>query len=157
LGDTVESRDPGSHDDGNTGDCTPQTLGVTDSRPLSLSVSYPVAGVCVVAAAGELDMMTARLLDDYVREQLAAGPVQLVIDLDEVVFLGSAGLTALLRCSRQLQETVPGSKLHLTGTTRREIHRPLELVGLMPLFNVHRTLDEVLARITTDVGDAAKR
>lgn len=117
------------------------------ARPLGLIVSYPAPTVCVVQVAGELDTLTAPVLADCVREQLAAGPVQLVIDMEGVTFLGSAALSTLLQCSRWLETAVPGSKLHLSGTHRRIVSRPLELVGLLPLFNVHTTLAEALAQL----------
>jgi len=85
-------------------------------------------------------MLTAPVLADCVRDQLTTGPVQVVIDLEAVTFLGSAGLATLLECSRWLESAEPSSTLHLSGTHRRNIHRPLELVGLLPLFNVHATL-----------------
>jgi anti-anti-sigma factor len=125
-----------------------ETLGPTATAPpLELSVSYPVPAVCVVEVAGELDMLTARVLADCVQAQLTAGPVQLVIDLEAVTFLGSAGMGTLLECSRWLEATVPGSTMHLSGTHRRNIRRPLELVGLLPLFNAHTTLPEALAQL----------
>jgi len=120
---------------------------VASAPPLELSVSYPVPTVCVVEVEGELDMLTAPVLADCVRDQLTTGPVQVVIDLEAVTFLGSAGLATLLECSRWLESAEPSSTLHLSGTHRRNIHRPLELVGLLPLFNVHATLAEALSEL----------
>ncbi|HEX4253074.1 MAG TPA: STAS domain-containing protein [Pseudonocardia sp.] len=124
--------------------------GRAEAAPLALSVSRPTTGLCVVEVGGDLDALTVPFLNDCVRDQLAAGPVQLVIDLERVSFLGSAGISALVEYSRWLDEAVPGSKLHLSGTARRLVHRPLELVGLLPLFAVHRTLDQALAQLRAD-------
>jgi len=99
-------------------------------------------------------MLTAPVLADCVRDQLTTGPVQVVIDLEAVTFLGSAGLATLLECSRWAR--VGGAQLDaapLRHPHRRNIHRPLELVGLLPLFNVHATLAEALS----ELGGAARR
>src|SRR5882724_3970386 len=78
---------------------------------LELSINRAWPGLCVVELAGELDALTCTLLMDCVREQLAAAPVSMVIDLDAVTFLGSAGLAALVQCSQWLAAAVPGARL----------------------------------------------
>lgn len=55
---------------------------------------------------GELDMRTVPLLEKCLRDQLAATPRHLVIDLQPVRFLGSTGLTCLLQ-ARQLAQQTP--------------------------------------------------
>jgi anti-sigma B factor antagonist len=115
--------------------------------PMELSVTRPESGVSVIEIAGELDALTTPLLDECLREQRRAGLNHLVIDLSAVTFLGSSGLAALVQCSRKLEAQGSGSKVHLTGTSHRAIRRPLELVGLLPLFSVHATQDEAMADI----------
>jgi anti-sigma B factor antagonist len=83
----------------------------------------------VVSVAGELDSLTAPTLSDLLHEQLRTKPTHLVIDLAAVTFMGSAALAILLQCSAQLP---PGSTLHLSGTVRRAVHRPLMVTGLLP-------------------------
>ena len=126
------------------------------SDSVDLSVSYPALEVCVVEVTGELDALTTPFLEDCLRGLLDLGPMHLVIDLEAVSFLGSSALSALMQCSRQLEIVRPGSVLHLTGTARREVHRPLELVGLLPLFRIHPTLGEALAQIASDPDPVAQ-
>jgi len=118
-----------------------------NAAPFGLAVSHPMTGVSVVTVSGDLEMTTTPALLDVVRAELAAGAQCLLIDLDAVDFLGSAGMTALLEASRALAGAVPGAMLHLSGTSRRVVHRPLEMLGLLPLFIVHADLDEALAKI----------
>jgi len=113
--------------------------------PLELTVSRPSAGLCVVQAVGELDAHTGDLLTDCVRENVSAERPRLILDLEGVTFLGSAGISALVECSRHLNDVGPDSALYLSGTERRTVYRPLELVGLLPLFSAHPTLAEALA------------
>lgn len=113
--------------------------------PLKLTVDRPSAGLCVVRAAGELDAHTDDLLIACVRENVTTERPRLILDLEGVTFLGSAGISALVECSRHLNEVGPDAALYLSGTERRTVYRPLELVGLLPLFSAHPTLAEALA------------
>lgn len=132
----------------------------TGSFPLDLVVTRPLAGVCVVSVSGELDTLTAPTLLDRVRRELAGGASSLVIDLEEVEFLASAGLRALVESSQAVAGAVPGSKLHLSGVDSRAVRRPLEMVGLLPLFTVHPSVGDALitiARASDGSGDADRR
>lgn len=151
---TAPDRLPGSEElpEPDTRDVEETVEPATTSAALDLAISYPVPTVCVVKAVGDLDMLTVPTIADCVGEQVVAGPVHLVIDLAAVTFLGSAGTGTLLECSRWLEATVPGSTLHLSGTHRRNIHRPLELVGLLPLFNAPATLPEALTQLGARPG-----
>ena len=117
---------------------------------ITLTVSYPLPAVCVIAVAGDLDAATVPFMDERVREVLAGDPVWLVIDLGQVEFLGSSGLAALVRYSSHLGAMEPPSRLLLTGATRRVVYRPLELTGLIPLFDSHPTLGEALAALADE-------
>lgn len=108
-------------------------------RLLGLSVLYfPAVGVCVVVVEGELDLLTAPLLERRVREQLLAAPAHLLLDLEPVRFLGSSGLSCLLRI-RELAQ-VSGSRLHLAGLITRVVARSVENTGLLGVFNTYPTL-----------------
>ncbi|MGH3832749.1 MAG: STAS domain-containing protein [Pseudonocardiaceae bacterium] len=52
----------------------------------------------VVTVTGEVDSLTAPALASVLQEQLSAARV-VVVDLDGVDFLGSAGLSALFECN----------------------------------------------------------
>lgn len=115
---------------------------------LGLSVACRARGVLVVRVIGEVDMLTAPLLEQCVREQLAQGLAHLVMDLDAVGYLGAAGLGTLL-AARDLALSV-GSGLHLVVMRTRAVARPLAVTGLLPLFQVYSTLAEALAELTGD-------
>jgi anti-sigma B factor antagonist len=116
---------------------------------MELSVTEPAPGVCIIEIAGELDALTSPLLEQCLREQLASAPGHLVIDLTEVTFLGSSGLATLVACVREAEAAGAGSSVHLTGASHRAIRRPMELVGLLPLFDIHATQDEALDHIAS--------
>ena len=123
--------------------------------PLTLTVNRPSPGLCVVRAAGELDAHTGDLLIACVRENVTSDRPRLILDLEGVTFLGSAGISALVECSRHLNGLGTDAALYLSGTERRTVYRPLELVGLLPLFSAHPTLAEALAEAEASADTTA--
>jgi len=99
---------------------------------------YPGVGICVVVVEGELDVLTAPLLEQRVREQLVAAPAHLILDLEPVSFLGSSGLSGLL-VARELALT-SGVQLHLAGLITRVVARSVEVTGLLGAFSTYPTL-----------------
>lgn len=79
--------------------CTPAQL-------FTVSVQhYPTVGISIVIADGELDTLTAPLLERCVSEQLVAAPTYLILDLESVRFLDASGLSCLLRARELVQQT----------------------------------------------------
>lgn len=109
-------------------------------------MTRPTLGMCVVTVDGELDMLTAPLLDTCIRDQLADVPQHLILDLQPVRFLGSTGLTCLLN-ARELAQQTTGTQLHLAGLANRIVKRPLQVTELLGLFETYPTLTDALARV----------
>ncbi len=118
----------------------------TSDQFLGLTVGHPAVGVCVVAVDGELDMVTAPLLEACLREQLATGPTHLILDLQPVRFMASNGLNCLLQVHELTQTT--GTQLHLAGLVTRAVARPLQVTQLLELFNTYPTLSHALTALT---------
>lgn len=127
------------HLDGTLGPCTPAQL-------FGLTVRRPAVGVCVVAVVGELDMLTASLLEACLREQLAAVPPHLILDLEAVRFLGASGLSCLLLANEHAQQG-GGTQLHLAGLVTRVVARSLEVTGLMGKFHNYSCMTDALAAL----------
>lgn len=135
LADTVGDRPVDS-----LAECTPQ-------RPWGLSVQhYPALGICAVIVEGELDLETAPLLEQRVREQLLASPAHLVLDLEPLHFLDSSGLNCLLR-ARQLAQT-SGVQLHLAGMVTPTVVRALKITGLLGVFHTYPSLIHAVVELT---------
>lgn len=113
---------------------------------LGLVVQQWANGICVLAVDGELDALTAPLLGACVREQFAAQPVHLILDLQAVRFLGSSGLNCLLE-ARESAQQVPGTQLYLAGVVTRAVARPLEVTGLLERFDTYPTLADALTAL----------
>ncbi len=61
------------------------------------------SGAAVITVEGSVDALTAPKFEDYLKEQIAGGQRRMVIDLENVVFMSSAGLRVLITTYRQLE------------------------------------------------------
>jgi anti-sigma B factor antagonist len=83
--------------------------------------------------SGELDVGTQAATSARIAEALDESPRFLVLDLRDVDFLGSAGLSVLIETQRAAQARGIGVCL---VATRRATLLPLELTGLTTMFPV---------------------
>ncbi|WP_410872070.1 STAS domain-containing protein [Nocardia sp. A7] len=91
----------------------------------------------ILTVRGEVDMASAPELQ-AVLEKAQQGGRTLVVDMTEVGFLGSAGLSALLVVSK-------AAPYQLRVVASREVARPIELTGLDKLLAVYGTLEAAIA------------
>lgn len=103
--------------------------------PLSVTTTVPRTGVAVLTVVGELDMQTVPVLDAALAE--VRDDARVVLDLSRVSFLGSAGLHVLLTEQERTLDT--GRSLALVVSSQL-VRRPLEITGMVPLFEVHAEL-----------------
>src|SRR3954453_17552573 len=90
-----------------------QRLGEGDEQPALRVVPRAASDTAtVVEVRGDLDTMTASGFEEWVRARFA-GRSDVVLDLDGVVFLASAGLAVLM--GLQQESVRAGVRLHLTG------------------------------------------
>lgn len=104
--------------------------------PLGVRTGTTPAGTCVVAVAGEVDLATAPQLDAALTGLLSAGRERVVLDLSEVTFLASRGIAVLIDAHERAVDR--GVELHLV-VTRPQVHRILEMTGLLAVLPWHAT------------------
>lgn len=104
-----------------------------------------VGRVAVVAATGDLDMLTAPQLRDAVQAALGKDPAGLVVDLTSVEFLGSAGMQVLMETHNQTDGTDIRFAVVADGSATS---RPLKITGIADLIDLFSSLDEALDNIT---------
>jgi anti-sigma B factor antagonist len=98
---------------------------------LGVDVASSITGAVVtVSATGGVDFVTAPVLRSALLSCLRAPCTQVIVDLDGVTFLNSAGLTVLAEAHQLAQ--ADGIDLTLRGG-RRIAHRPLQITGLWNL------------------------
>jgi anti-sigma B factor antagonist len=105
-------------------------------------------GYPVVTVAGEIDIATAARLRERLFE-LAAGGGPLVADLDQVRFIDSAGLAALVGAANRA--AAHGGSLHVV-CARPRIRQLFRLTGLDRRLAPARTLDEALDAVMAARG-----
>lgn len=92
--------------------------------------------------AGEVDLGTAERLRTIIADELAAAPSTLVIDLDQVSFFTSLGLTALALAQRYAEER--NVDLRVVATTRATL-RPMQITGMIDDLAVYDSYAEAIA------------
>jgi anti-sigma B factor antagonist len=97
-------------------------------------------GYPIVTVAGEIDIVTATRLREQLSE-LAADGCPLVADLDQVRFIDSAGLAALVGAANRA--AAHGGSLHVV-CARPQVRQLFRLTGLDRRLPPARTLDEAL-------------
>lgn len=78
--------------------------------------------------SGELDLESAPALEKCLGEILAEDHDRILLDLNELTFVDSAGVTVLIRAKREAEER--GRRLRLRRPTA-QLHRVFALVGLV--------------------------
>lgn len=109
---------------------------------ITITVHGPAPGQVVLEVGGEVDMLTSPQLRSTVLEHVDAGVELVVLVLDRVSFLGTSGLAVLIEVREAAHAA--GVELRLACTARRVL-RPLAIAGLVPLFDIHDTLEQALA------------
>ncbi|MGV0795175.1 STAS domain-containing protein [Mycolicibacterium sp. XJ1819] len=97
--------------------------------------------VAVVAASGDLDMLTAPQLRDAVQSALGKEPSALIVDLTQVNFLGSAGMQILMEAHNQTDGSQTRFAVVADGAATS---RPLKITGITDLIDLYATLDVAL-------------
>jgi anti-sigma B factor antagonist len=110
---------------------------------ITLAERTPAPGQVVIEVGGEVDMLTSPQLRSAVIEQFGteAGVELVVLALDGVSFLGTSGLAVLIEVREAAHAA--GVELRLACTARRVL-RPLTIAGLVPLFDIHDTVEQAL-------------
>jgi anti-sigma B factor antagonist len=87
----------------------------------------------VVAVAGEIDLATAPVLSSELETVAVTSGTVVHVDLAEVSFLDSSGISALVEFRKRLEQADASLVLHRAGPT---IQRVLEISGLGALFEL---------------------
>lgn len=96
----------------------------------------------VVRVVGEIDLATAPELRDRLAE-IPSDAGAVVIDLSEVTFLDSTGLSVLVASWKRISEGREHGDIRLV-VTRPAIQRVLDVTGLAQVFGVFATLEEAI-------------
>lgn len=99
---------------------------------LELQVHYGQTPV-VLVLSGDLDIRTCSQFRDCLTNLISQGNQFVMIDLEQVGFVDSAGLGVLVGCLKRLRGIDGDLSLRFS---QRNLTRLLEITGLMPVFRV---------------------
>jgi anti-sigma B factor antagonist len=111
-----------------------------DRDPLTI---HWMGRVAVLVVSGDVDMLTAPALADAISHAATESPAAVIVDLANVDFLASAGMTVLVAAHEDLTPTA-GFGVVADGPATS---RPMRLIGLDRTINLYRTLDDALGDI----------
>jgi anti-sigma B factor antagonist len=93
----------------------------------------PLKRCYLVKVSGRLDSASAPKLEETLLNLVDEGVKTLVVNLSDIEFISSAGLTALLRARIRLQKKIPPGEVILSEVPPKA-RETIELVGLHHLF-----------------------
>ncbi len=96
-------------------------------------------GAVVVVVRGEVDVAVTGELTGALREAIGEGGRRVVVDLESVDFIDSAGLGVLVAGLKRVREH--DGTLALV-CTREPVLRVLSITGLEEVFPIHATIQE---------------
>lgn len=117
-----------------------------DPGTVEVALQDATDGVAVVAIVGDVDAAATAAVRAGV-DEAAAGARAVVLDLEQVALLASAGMTLLLEVTEDLRRR--GVPL-LLASRARTVRRPLRITGLDRVLTLHE--DVASARAAVDEG-----
>ena len=98
-------------------------------------------GVLIPGVAGRLDVTTSDELERCLQALIAEGATRLVLDLEKVDYVSSAGLRVLLATLQRLENVNGSLGLPRTQEYVREI---VEVAGLDTVFDLYESVEEAV-------------
>ncbi|MEW6357378.1 MAG: STAS domain-containing protein [Planctomycetota bacterium] len=100
-----------------------------------------IGNVTVVSVVGRLDVDTVEEIGTAVKKIAESPDIKLVLDLSEVSYMSSRGLSLLLELMHAAREA--GGALRLAAV-QPLVNEVLEISGARLLFNLHDTVEEAV-------------
>lgn len=117
----------------------------TELSPIDLDVRVATVGDAhVVTVSGELDVDSAPSVSAAVDTALKAHPPLLVLDLTNVHFFGSPGLSLLLGTQERVLDA--GGALAVVAD-HRPVLRPLQVAGVAAVLDLFASREEALREV----------
>jgi anti-anti-sigma factor len=100
--------------------------------------------IAVVVVSGRVDALTSKDLMTKLEHEIAAGNYRLVVDLQHVDFMSSAGVQALLTAARAAREHA--GELCMAGV-QPNVERVFDLSGLTHFAHVYHDVEFAIAKV----------
>ncbi len=97
--------------------------------------------IVVLSVCDTVDILSAPQFTEAIRDALGKGPVGLIVDLTEVEFLASAGMSVLLAAQEEADAVRARFGVVAEGAATS---RPIRLLGIDAILALYPTLDDAL-------------
>ncbi len=95
----------------------------------------------IIHLKGFLDVHTHEMLRETIREHMAHGRHQILLDMEQLTYIGSSGIEVILSTVQPLRDQA--GDLVLTGMSSK-IYKVFDLLGLPALLTIRPTVEEGL-------------
>lgn len=116
---------------------------IATQEPLTCSVSLE-PGYAVVSVTGEIDASTEQRFRDGLTSVLSDGIVRVVVDLEGVAFLASAGIGVLMGVRRVLAD---GGGVLVLAAPHGEVAQVLAMTGVSDVIPVAASVADAVATL----------
>lgn len=100
---------------------------------LSIDTHRVNGGAVRLAVAGQVDLATCEHLRTAIQDSLTEAHItELIVDLDQVSFLDSTGIRALIEGSKLATDR---GVRYLVTNPRKIVHQVLDITGVLPILN----------------------
>ena len=124
-------------------------MAYTGGASVLISEKRTEGDVTVVKLEGRIDAISAPRVKEELQELVESGQVRLIVNLDAIGFIDSAGLGVLVSCLRRCASAGGDLRLAEVPSFCRSI---FELTRLTRVFDVTETEEAALAALTTANG-----
>ena len=116
------------------------------SKPFNISIKRNIneLGSVVVEVAGYLDAHTVVGFEEQMNSLIEADARRIIIDLEQLNYISSAGIGALIGLVQRLRRQ-QGDLVLLRPS--QKVHKILDLLGFTEIFRIVATEDEALAAL----------
>ncbi len=119
------------------------TPGPTHHTRFDIAASW-IDRIAVLSVRGPLDMLSAPRLSDAINDVFVKVPAGVIVDLTEVDFLASVGMSVLI-AARDWAAAVSASFGVVADGAATS--RPMRLLGIDAVLALHPTLDDALRTV----------
>jgi anti-sigma B factor antagonist len=118
----------------------------TDSAPCAHQNRFEVResridGIVVLSVCDAVDMLSAPQLTEAIRDALGKAPAGLIVDLTEVDFLASIGMSVLVAAQQEADAMSVRFGIVAEGAATS---RPIKVLGVDGILALYPTLDDAL-------------
>ena len=100
-----------------------------------------IDGIVVLSVRDTVDMLSAPRLTEAIRAALTKAPIALIVDLTDVNFLASVGMSVLVEAQQQADAISARFGVVAEGAATS---RPMRLLGINAVLALYPSLDEAL-------------